>query len=46
MKLKDIHKQLKFQAQVQEIKELRDDMQNDIDVVSKKAKEVRGVFFY
>lgn len=41
LKLKDIHKQLKFQAQVQELQELRDEMQDDIDVVSKKAKEVR-----
>ena len=43
LKLKDIHKQLKFQAQVQELQELRDEMQDDIDVVSKKAKEVRGL---
>ncbi len=41
LRLKDIHKQLKFQAQVEEIKELRDEMQADIDVVSKTAKAVR-----
>ena len=41
IKLKDIHKNLKFQAQVQEMKDLRDNMQEEIDAVSKQAKDTK-----